>query len=84
MWVVHTRLAEIWQKAKRTNKDNPLAGLSDEEVKDFIHCLDANLNCCWKVSRLQNMSQIAHETGNTEWLLEISAEIEKINMDLVV
>ena len=84
MWVIHMRLAELWQKAKHTDQNNPLAGLSNREIKDFIHCLDANLNRCWKVSKLHNFSQMAYESGDREWHLSICRELEKVNMEHMV
>lgn len=70
--MVHQRLAELWFKLNHEGE------LSEEEIQDFKHCLDANMHKAQKLARLYNLSLIASITNDTEWQHEICAEIEKI------
>jgi len=76
---IHKRLAELWQKGKHTNKNSPIHGLSDKEVREFIICLDANLGLAWKLARLENLSLVASIIKDIEWQHELCAEIDQLN-----
>lgn len=79
MHPIHKRLAELWQKGKHTNKNSPIHGLSDKEVREFIICLDANLGLAWKLARLENLSLVASIIKDIEWQHELCAEIDQLN-----
>lgn len=78
MWVVHQRLAELWFIAKRRNRDNPMLGLTDREVREFIESLEANMQRAWRLAHLYNLSFMASMIDNTTMQHEVCSEIDKI------
>lgn len=75
MWVVHQRLAELWDKKKKE-------GLTQEEEKEMEHCLEANKNKALKLAGLYNLSLAASLTDDTEFQHEICAKIDKIKEEI--
>ena len=75
MWVVHQRLAQLWQIKKYRL-------LTQEEKKEFYHCLDANMNKCRRVAALKNLSLLASMTDDTDWNHEICSQLDKLYVDL--
>ncbi|WP_200889587.1 DUF7667 family protein [Cohnella kolymensis] len=69
----HVRLAELFLHQRQRT-------LSDSEVMEMTHCLAANASYCWELVMLQNCSQVAYEVGDMEWLHEICAKIEALEM----
>ena len=76
LWPTHQRLAELW--FIHENQRN----LTEEEWTEFKHCLTAHTNKCLKLSRLYNLSYVAYVTDDTEWLHEVSKEIDEIKTEL--
>ena len=77
MWPVHMRMAELWE----SNKEREL---TEEELTDFRHCLEANANLAYKLAKLKNLSLMASLVNDTEWNHEICAEIQKINDQMII
>lgn len=73
MWTVHQRMAEL----TTINKKRPL---TESELEEMAHCLEANANRAWKMALLENFSLMASMTNDTSWNMEICAEIEKLNV----
>ncbi|GAB7387334.1 hypothetical protein BSNK01_11700 [Bacillaceae bacterium] len=71
MWPIYQRLAELWI----INKKRPL---TEAEQQEMYHCLEANAKRAWKVALLENLSLMASMTNDTQWHLEICAELEKL------
>lgn len=65
----HQRLAELYVVNKRRK-------LSEEEMLELQHCLAANVNYCWEMAYLKNLSLMASMTNDTDWLHEICAAID--------
>jgi hypothetical protein len=74
MWVVHQRMAEIWEITKHRD-------LTEEEMTELKICLDANLNKCRQVAALKNLSLVASMTDDKEWLHEICAKLDELYAD---
>lgn len=72
MWPTHQRLAELWFKHSYGD------GWNDDEELEFKHCLDANMRKAQRLADLYNLSLIASMVEDTDWNLEICAEIEKV------
>ena len=72
MHPVTKRIAELWW----IQKSRPL---TDDENKEFIHCMDATVMRAWRLARLENLSYMASLTKDTEWQHEICAEIDKLD-----
>jgi hypothetical protein len=71
MWAVDQRICELWT----INKRRPL---TDEEMTEFAHCMDAHVNRAWQISKLKNLSLLAHMTDDVEWQHELCAKLEKL------
>lgn len=71
MWVVHQRLAELWT----INRKRPL---TESEIQEMGHCLEANAKRAWQLALLENFSLMASMTNDTQWLHEICGSIEKL------
>ena len=71
MWVVHQRMAELWTINKRRQ-------LKDDEMTEFIHCMDAHLKRAWEIAKLKNMSLLASMTNDVEWQHELCSRLEKL------
>jgi hypothetical protein len=76
MWPTHQRLAELWfiQEHQRS--------LTEEEWSEFKHCLEAHTRKAMKLSRLYNLSYVAHITNDTEWQHDLCAKIDTIKDEL--
>lgn len=68
---LHQRMAELWVEKKRRS-------LSKVEEKELEICLDANVNYCWKIARLKNLSLLASMTSDIEWQHEICAKLDEL------
>lgn len=68
----HQRMAEIWCGLKRKGE------LTIAEQDEMAICLDANMNWVWRMIKLENLSMLATQTNDTEWLQEICARIEEL------
>lgn len=71
MWPVHIRLAELYFIMKKRP-------LTDEEERDFRHCLEANMRKAMKLAQLENLSFVASMIQDTQWQMEICREIDRI------
>ncbi|WP_459213579.1 DUF7667 family protein [Paenibacillus elgii] len=67
----HNRLAELWTIEQRRR-------LTDNEVKEMVHCLHANASYCWRMAGLEDLSFIAYMVNDTEWQREICSEIQAL------
>lgn len=72
MWSVHQRLAELWFKQCHGGD------WTDEEERDFKHCLDANMRKAQRFAELYNLSRLADQTQDEVWHAKICAEIDKV------
>ena len=70
---IHQRMAELWV----INQRRPLM---EHEMIELHHCLSANVKLCWEYAELLNYSLMAHMTNDTNWYLEVCAEIEKLKL----
>jgi hypothetical protein len=77
MWVVHERMAELWQLSKQRS-------LNKEEQTELFHCMDANLNKCRKVAALKNLSLVASMTKDHDWLHEICKQLDEVYVEMKI
>lgn len=73
MWAVHQRLGELWTIQKKRL-------LTEEELDEMSHCLEANAKKAWKLATLESLSLAASMTNDTEWLHEICKQIEELEV----
>jgi hypothetical protein len=66
---VYMRMAELYQKRKHGT-------IRADELVELDHCMQLNLDHCWKKIILRNLSLAAHMTNDNEWQHEICAKIE--------
>ena len=69
MWVVHQRLGELWFKYSNNE-------LSNEEWEELELCMKANMEKCFKLARLYNLSYIAYTINDIDEQHRICAEID--------
>lgn len=70
MMAVHQRIAELWVKSKQ--------GLNVEEQTEMVHCMEANVSYAYKLAGLENLSYLAFESEDWDWLHDICAQIETL------
>lgn len=78
--VVHRRMAELHEKATQAG------GYENLSKSDFIeleHCLKVNAKIVQKLDELKQLSFIAYQSGDMEWVQEISARIDQIESTLI-
>jgi len=73
MLYAHWRLAEL-------TRINRKRDLSEAEKAEMQHCLQLNSEYAWKLSQLYNWSYIASTIDDYDWLHEICAEIDKLEI----
>ncbi|MBO8165098.1 MAG: hypothetical protein H0Z34_15555 [Brevibacillus sp.] len=71
MWIVDQRICELWT----INKRRPL---TDDEMTEFIHCMDAHLKRAWEIAKLKNLSLVASMTNDVKWQHELCAKLERL------
>lgn len=76
MWVVHQRIAELWQKHIYGK------GIDRSEMEELKICLDAHMKKAQKLADLENLSLMASMSNDTDWNLKICAEIDKITAEM--
>lgn len=74
MLTVHWRMAELWTTQQKRD-------LTESEVREMGICLQANANYARKLARLYNLSGMASQTDDIDWLHEICADIDKLELE---
>jgi hypothetical protein len=69
----HERLAELWFIHTQQHK------LNRAEQKELEMCLEANLNHVWKRMKLKQLSLVAYEAGDMDWMHEICAKLDQLD-----
>jgi len=69
----HQRLAEL-------STINQRRQLTAEELQEVAHCLTLNAWYVWERIKLETLSLLASETADVEWLHEICARIEALEI----
>lgn len=72
--VVHRRLAEIYVKAQKVGYHK----LSSIDLMDLAHCLRLNADLIMKHDSLKELSFLAYEMNDTDWLHDISRQIDEL------
>jgi len=52
--------------------------LTEMEQREYNESLQWMMNYMWRMATLKNLSMMAHMSGDTDWLHEICAEIERL------
>lgn len=73
MLAVHLRLAELYQMQKAGT-------LTDEHGKELQQCLQENARYCWDMMKLQQLSNVAVNVRDTNWLEELRIRIEALRL----
>jgi hypothetical protein len=71
----HIRLAQLWWLQKKQG------ALTDQEIRDWVESLTANMNWVWKVNMLKTLSFIAYQLKDTDWQHEICAKLEDLGVN---
>jgi hypothetical protein len=71
MMHIHWRLAELWLLEQQR-------GLTKQETSELDSCLKLNAKYAQRLAEQYNLGQLASMTKDTEWLQEITEEIDKL------
>ncbi|MCA0755531.1 hypothetical protein KP806_10745 [Paenibacillus sp. N4] len=71
MMHIHWRLAELWLLQQKR-------ALTELEKSEMDSCLKLNAKYAQRLAEQYNFGQLASLTNDTEWLREISGEIDKL------
>jgi methyltransferase-like protein len=74
MLPMHQRLAELWMLQKSRV-------LTEDEYMEILYILEANLSNAIKYASLCNLSAIASQTDDIEWLREIIVKLDKLEIE---
>jgi hypothetical protein len=73
----HWRMAELHRIGDRRD-------LTEAEQKEMEHCIKLNADFAWKLSQLYNWSYVASTIDDYDWLHDICAEIDKLEIQYKV
>lgn len=74
MLPIHWKMAELWSLKKTRD-------LTQAEMDEMSLCLQANMNYARKLAGLYNLSGVASQTDDMDWLHGICAEIDKLEIE---
>ena len=69
----HLRMAELYLKGKTET-------LTTKEIKEMFKCHEANVDMCYKIGNLYELSYQASMTNDSEWLHDICRQIQAIEL----
>jgi hypothetical protein len=78
MNAIYQRMAEITRRLKSDRNLSPATRVNLELELDQL--LQANELLCHKMACLENLSQMAYETNDMDWLHDICAQIEQLQV----
>ena len=65
------RMAELWMINKKR-------GMNETQMQELHDCLSQNAAYCLKRAHLENLSYVAYEIGDMDWVHSICAELEAL------
>lgn len=77
---VHRRLAELQLIAKRRGGYDRLTAA---EQMDLHHCLQANARLVRRLDELKQLSFIAYQAGDMDWVAEVCRQIDELEAKLI-
>ena len=77
---VHRRLAELQLIAERRGGYDQL---TIREQMDLHHCLQVNANLVRRLDELKQMSFIAYQAGDLEWVQEVCQKIDELEAKMI-
>lgn len=78
---LHRKLAQIWEMNTDV-KGNTLIGAA--EMQQIIPLLKQNYELIRRLDELKQLSFVAYEMGDHDWLMSISAKIEVLEQELEI
>lgn len=73
---IHRRMAELHLINKKRK-------LTDKEMTEMSQCIVANCNLVFKLDQLKQLSFAVYLLGETDWQMEICAQIEKVEAKMI-
>jgi len=73
--IIHRRMAELTIKAKQLGGYH---NLPTAEQRELEHCLTLNAGLVQRLDELKELSFIAYQAGDMDWLHEIGKKIDAI------
>lgn len=71
MLPIHGRLAELYILGRERE-------LTEAELTEQQHCLQANASYCWEMARLNNEAMLAARVRDSRWQEEVGAQMAEL------
>ena len=65
------RLAELHIQSKKRE-------LSHNEIVEMNHCMNINAKYQWELAKLKNLSYVAYEISDFDWLAEVCKQMDEL------